>query len=124
MLHRTVTGRTASADPNGQNFPKRGELAKAYRKIFVPTPGYKFIECDLSQIELRLVAWMANEPTMLEIYRSGGDIHTATAIAVAGITMEAYLALPEDKQEDFRRKAKAVLPLEYIRLYNKIRSFC
>lgn len=75
----------------------------------MPTPGYKFVEVDLSQIELRLVAWMANEPTMLEIYRTGGDIHTATAIAVAGITMEAYLALSEDEQEDFRRKAKAAL---------------
>lgn len=108
LLHRTVTGRTASADPNAQNFPKRGPLAKAYRKIFVPSDGYVFVECDLSQAELRIAAWMANDPAMLRIYREGGDIHAATAAAVMGITLEAFNALPSEVKKAKRQQAKAV----------------
>ena len=90
MLHRTVTGRTASNDPNGQNFPKRGELAKEYRKIFIPHEGYVFLEVDLSQAELRIAAWMANEKNMLRIYRDGDDIHAATGAAIAGIPFPKF----------------------------------
>ena len=91
MLHRTVTGRTASADPNGQNFPKRGKLAKAYRKIFVAREGYTFVECDLSQAELRIAAWMSGDPEMLRIYNAvGGDIHMATAVIVSQLSPEAF----------------------------------
>lgn len=108
MLHRTVTGRTASADPNGQNFPKRGPLAKAYRKIFVARPGYTYVECDLSQAELRIAAWMAHEPTMLKIYQENGDIHMATAVIVSGLSQEAFNKLTKEKQKEFRQKAKAV----------------
>ncbi|MBB1250574.1 DNA polymerase [Rhizobium sp. G21] len=67
-LHATVTGRTASENPNGQNFPKRGRFAKTYGKIFRARPGHKLVAADLSQIELRLAVWMAHEPTMLAIY--------------------------------------------------------
>jgi len=108
FLHRTNTGRTASADPNGQNFPKRGRWAKAYLKIFQASPGYVLINCDLSQIELRLVAWMANEPTMLRIYREGGDIHTATAQAISGIGGNAWAMLPREERKKLRTQAKAV----------------
>lgn len=90
FLHRTVTGRVASAYPNGQNFPKRGKLAKAFRKIFIPDPGYVFIEADLSQAELRIAAWMANETTMLNIYRRGGDIHEYTAAAIMGVPLAEF----------------------------------
>jgi DNA polymerase I-like protein with 3'-5' exonuclease and polymerase domains len=107
LLHRTVTGRTASADPNAQNFPKRGPLAKAYRKIFIPSDGYVFVEVDLSQAELRIAAWMANDPAMLKVYRDGGDIHAATAAAVMGITLEAFFALPDDVKKAKRQQAKA-----------------
>lgn len=107
-LTTAVTGRTASRDPNGQNFPKRGKNAKAYRSIFVPPPGWVLLECDLSQAELRVAADMANEQTMLEIYRSGGDIHRATACMVMGITEEQFFALPKDEQKLARYKAKAV----------------
>lgn len=96
MLHRTVTGRTASADPNGQNFPKRGPLAKAYRKIFKAPPGWVLLEADLSQAELRIAAWMAGERNMLEIYRMGGDIHSATAAEIIGIEYEDFLARAKD----------------------------
>lgn len=108
FLHRTVTGRAASADPNGQNFPKRGALAKAYRKIFVARPGYEFVEVDLSQAELRVAAWAANEQTMIKLYREGADIHAATAAAVSNNSNAAFAKLPEKEREHLRQQAKAV----------------
>jgi DNA polymerase I-like protein with 3'-5' exonuclease and polymerase domains/uracil-DNA glycosylase len=108
MLHRTVTGRTASADPNGQNFPKRGRWAKSYQKIFQATPGWKLVNCDLSQIELRIAAWMANDPAMIEIYRQNGDIHTATAKATAQLSDEQWDALSGADRKLLRTKAKSV----------------
>jgi uracil-DNA glycosylase family 4 len=107
-LHRTVTGRTSSEDPNGQNFPKRGAIAKAYRKLFVAPEGYFILECDLSQAELRIAGDMANDPTMIKIYREEGDIHTYTALIVMQVTMEEFLTLPKDEQKAARTKAKAV----------------
>jgi uracil-DNA glycosylase family 4 len=107
-LHATVTGRTASDNPNGQNFPKRGQWAKPYLRIFQATPGYRLVNCDLSQIELRLAAWMANEPTMMRIYREGGDIHTATAQAVSGVGGNAWASLPHKERKKLRTNAKAV----------------
>lgn len=86
----TVTGRTSSRDPNGQNIPKRGELAMNYRKVFIAPEGFSLIEVDLSQAEVRIAAWMANETEMLRIYREGGDIHAATASAVMGISEEKF----------------------------------
>lgn len=97
MLHRTNTGRTASSDPNGQNFPKRGALAMAYRKIFVAPPGYVLLETDLSQAELRIAAWMAGELNMINIYREGGDIHAATAAETMGITYAEYKVYAKDE---------------------------
>lgn len=107
-LHATVTGRTASDNPNGQNFPKRGRFAKPYQKIFLPSPGFKLVNCDLSQIELRLAAWMAMDPTMLEVYRTGGDIHTTTAMATMGVTPEQWAQLSKAERKLARTKAKAV----------------
>ncbi len=107
-MHVAVTGRTNSEDPNGQNVPKRGPTAMAYRKMFVAPEGYFLIENDLSQAELRIAADMANDPTMLNIYRNKGDIHTATALIVMGVTMEQFLKLPKQEQKDARTKAKAV----------------
>ena len=107
-LHRTVTGRTASSDPNGQNFPKRGDLAKAFRRIFRASKGYVFIEADLSQAELRGAAWNAMEPTMLRLYKEGVDIHSATAAAVMDLTLKAFMDLPEDQIDLYRQRAKAV----------------
>jgi uracil-DNA glycosylase family 4 len=107
-LWTTVTGRTASENPNGQNYIKRGPRAKAYRKVFVPPPGCVVVEADYSQAELRIVADMANEPAMLEVYRSGGDIHVTTALIVLGITLDQFHLLPKDEQKLARQKAKAV----------------
>jgi uracil-DNA glycosylase family 4 len=108
MLHRVVTGRTASENPNGQNFPKRGKLAKTYRKIFQARPGYVLLETDLSQAELRIAAWMANEKTMLKIYREGGDIHAMTAAHTMGLSLKQFMAQEEEVIEQKRFQAKAI----------------
>ncbi len=107
-LARTVTGRTSSDDPNGQNYPKRSKKSKQYRKMFVAPEGYYVCELDLSQAELRIAASMANDPTMIEIYRQAGDIHTATALIVMGVTMEQFRLLPKTEQKEARQKAKSV----------------
>lgn len=108
LLHGTVTGRVASRDPNGQNFVKRGKFAKKYRRIFIPPPGYVYLKSDLSQAELRIVADMANERHMIDIYNSGGDIHRSTALIVTGMTEEQFSAMSEDEQDLARFRAKAV----------------
>lgn len=108
LLHRVVTGRTSSENPNGQNIPKRGKLAKAYREVFVARKGYTFIETDLSQAELRIAAWEAMEPTMLKIYREGGDIHSMTAANVMGLALKTFMELEEEIREQKRFQAKAV----------------
>ena len=77
--------------------------------MFRPTPGYRFVAADLSQVELRVVAWMAAEPTMLAIFRAGGDIHSSTAAAVMGITDEAFAALPKEVRDQKRYEAKSAL---------------
>ena len=95
-LHGTVTGRSASRNPNAQNFPKRGEMAKMFRSIFVAPRRHVLLEADLSQAELRVAAWMANEPEMIRIYQNNGDIHSATAAAVMNISEEKFNAAKED----------------------------
>lgn len=107
-LHKTVTGRSSSDDPNGQNYPKRGPRAKAYREMFYAPEGYFVIEADLSQAELRIAACMSGDKTMIDIYRRNGDIHKATGAIVAGITPEAFELLDKAEQKELRQKAKAV----------------
>ena len=107
-LTTAVTGRTSSQDPNGQNFPKRGDNAKAYRKCFKAPEGFVILAADLSQAELRISADMANDPTMIRIYREGGDIHKATACIVMGLTLEQFEMQTPDEQSLARFKAKAV----------------
>lgn len=117
-LHKVITGRTSCSEPNIQQVPKRDlkrseiKWAKLYRKIYVAdTPEGYIVAADLSQIELRLVAWMAQEPTMLQIYNSGGDIHAATGAQVKGMSMADFYALEDSSPDDFefgRYLAKAV----------------
>lgn len=78
-LH-VVTGRLSSEKPNIQQVPRTAE----FRSLFVAPPGCKWVKADYSQIELRIAAWLANEPTLLEAYREGEDVHTLTATAVLG----------------------------------------
>jgi DNA polymerase I-like protein with 3'-5' exonuclease and polymerase domains len=110
MLHRTNTARTASSDPNGQNWPVRGDWAKKFDGIFITDDGFVPVSCDLSQIELRLAAWMACEPTMLQIYQEGGDIHCKTASSVMGVSLGEFMTwkeLDKDKFDLNRYNAKA-----------------
>jgi uracil-DNA glycosylase family 4 len=107
-LDVAVTRRTASKDPNGQNFPKRGKKAKMYQKSFIAPEGWVILQCDLSQAELRIAGDMANDKEIIKIYNANGDIHITTACLALGITEEAFKQLPKDAQKDWRTKAKAI----------------
>ncbi len=97
----SVTGRIASSDPNLQNIPIRTEIGRQVRKAFVASPGWRLIAVDYSQIELRVVADMAQDEAMLMAFRQGQDIHTTTAAAIFGISLDEVAK----KQ---RRQAKAI----------------
>lgn len=86
---RTETSRCASRSPNLQNIPARSELGRAVRAQFIPTPGMKWVSVDKSQIELRSLAHCANDPIMLDIFRSHGDIHVRTAMGAFNLKSEA-----------------------------------
>ena len=97
----TATGRLSSYDPNLQNISVRDEEAREIRKAFLPKEGYSFISSDYSQIELRVLASLANESKMIDAFNNDIDIHTKTAMDVFG--------LEQDEVNDLaRRKAKAV----------------
>ena len=96
-----------SSDPNGQNIPKRGKLAKAYRKIFKAPPGYCLLQCDFSQAELRGVAMATHDPVMVDVYNHYLDIHTMTAAHNLGMSVEDFKKLPDEKIDVERYKAKA-----------------
>lgn len=96
-----ATGRLSSSDPNLQNIPIRTELGREIRDAFVAAPGYKLVAADYSQIELRIVAHLAKDETLLRTFREGRDIHTATAAVIHGIP-------EEDVTKDIRRTAKEV----------------
>lgn len=100
-LAATNTGRLSSTDPNLQNIPVRTEEGKKIRRAFVASPGHKLLSVDYSQIELRLVAEMANIQALKDAFRDGLDIHAATAAQVFGIPLDQMTP-------DIRRKAKAI----------------
>ena len=97
----TATGRLSSTEPNLQNIPVRTDLGAEIRKMFIPKPGCVLVDADYSQIELRVLAHIANDETMQEAFRGGMDIHTVTASQVFGVAPESVTALQ-------RRNAKAV----------------
>ncbi len=97
----TATGRLSSTDPNLQNIPVRTDLGAEIRKMFVPKPGCVLVDADYSQIELRVLAHIAGDQAMQQAFRSGMDIHTATASQVFNTTVESVTPLQ-------RRNAKAV----------------
>ena len=97
----TATGRLSSTEPNLQNIPVRTDLGAEIRKMFVPKPGCVLVDADYSQIELRVLAHIAEDKTMQEAFCAGNDIHTATAAQVFGVKPEEVTSLQ-------RRHAKAV----------------
>ena len=84
----SVTGRIASSDPNLQNIPIRTELGRRVRRAFIAEPGNTLLSVDYSQVELRIVAHMSNDETMLAAFRAGHDIHAATAAAIYEVPID------------------------------------
>ncbi|HEU4564224.1 MAG TPA: DNA polymerase I, partial [Gemmatimonadaceae bacterium] len=82
------TGRLSSSDPNLQNIPVRTELGRDIRRGFIPRPGWRFLAADYSQIELRLLAHLSQDPAFVEAFRAGGDIHRQTASVIFDVPVE------------------------------------
>ena len=97
----TATGRLSSTEPNLQNIPVRTDLGAEIRKMFIPKPGCVLVDADYSQIELRVLAHIADDENMCNAFRGGMDIHTVTASQV-------FAVAPEDVTALMRRHAKAV----------------
>ncbi|MCL5429172.1 MAG: DNA polymerase I [Chloroflexi bacterium] len=97
----TVTGRIASSEPNLQNIPIRTDLGRKVRRAFIASPGNLLLGVDYSQVELRIVAHIANDEAMLKAFRDGQDIHATTAASILGIQLSQVTG-------EQRRNAKAV----------------
>jgi DNA polymerase-1 len=104
-----ATGRLSSSEPNLQNIPIRTELGRQIRRAFVAAPGHVLISADYSQIELRVLAHLAEEEALIEAFRSGQDIHDRTAMKVFGADSGL-------DPHELRRRAKII---NYALLYGK-----
>jgi len=100
-LAATTTGRLSSSDPNLQNIPIRTEAGRKIRTAFIAPPGHKIISADYSQIELRILAHIADIPQLQEAFAKGQDIHAATASAMFGVPLDQMTP-------DLRRQAKTI----------------
>jgi DNA polymerase-1 len=103
-FHQTVTatGRLSSSEPNLQNIPIRLEAGRLIRKVFVPSrEGNLLLAADYSQIELRVLAHISQDPSLLDSFKKGEDIHTRTAAEVFGVS-------PEEVTKELRGRAKAI----------------
>jgi DNA polymerase-1 len=99
-----VTGRLSSANPNLQNMPRDPRL----RGVVVPTTGMAMFDADYSQLELRILAWYAQDPIMLEAFASGQDLHTLTMAKIAGLEYAKAVALLEAPETKYQYKEKRV----------------
>ncbi|MCW8853073.1 MAG: DNA polymerase I [Gammaproteobacteria bacterium] len=97
----TATGRLSSSDPNLQNIPVRSEEGRRIRQAFVAPVGYKILAADYSQIELRIMAHLSDDKSLLTAFKEGKDIHRATASEVFGVALD-------DVENEQRRAAKAI----------------
>jgi DNA polymerase-1 len=96
-----ATGRLSSSDPNLQNIPVRSEAGRRIRAAFVPDEGWRFLASDYSQIELRVLAHLAEDPALIAAFRSGEDVHRRTAAIISGVH-------PDLVTDEMRRRAKAI----------------
>ncbi len=96
-----ATGRLSSSDPNLQNIPVRSPRGEEIRTGFIPGPGCRFIVADYSQIELRLMAHLSEDPAFIQAFRSGGDIHKQTASIIFGVPVDKVTA-------EMRARAKTI----------------
>ena len=97
----TATGRLSSSDPNLQNIPIRSAEGRRIRQAFIAPPGYRIMAADYSQIELRIMAHLAQDEGLLDAFRQGLDVHRATAAEVFGVALDEVTS-------DQRRSAKAI----------------
>ncbi len=95
------TGRLSSEDPNLHNIPVRTSLGREFRKAFVPTEGFELLVADYNQIELRVIAHLAEDPGLIGAFEAGVDIHNATAASIFGVE-------PDDVNVEQRSQAKMV----------------
>jgi DNA polymerase I len=96
-----ATGRISSNNPNLQNIPVRSELGRSIRRAFTAPPGMRIVAADYSQIELRVLAHLAQDPVLIDGFRAGQDVHTRTAMEVFGVAAEGVT-------EEMRRRAKTI----------------
>jgi DNA polymerase I len=97
----TATGRLSSTEPNLQNIPIRNEEGRRIRQAFIAPMGWKIVAIDYSQIELRIMAHLSDDPALLDAFKQGKDIHTATAAEILGLSIDQV-------SSEQRRRAKAV----------------
>ncbi len=97
----TTTGRMASENPNIQNIPIKSELGRAIRNAFVAAPGFTLLELDYSQIELRIAAFLSGDQNLIDVFKSGRDIHTEVAAKMFNLPTEKV-------DKEMRRKAKTI----------------